>query len=136
VPGICESSTRDTNIALVRNLTRCIIVVMKRQLLVSRPAQGALTVLGQRISMSRRERRWTAADLAKRAHISVDTLRKIESGEPTVMIGSYFEVATLLGVELWEADHDAVERYKDRFRDRLALLPARVRPNNDEIGVR
>ena len=108
---------------------------MKRQLLVSRPAQGAITVLGQRIAMSRRERRWTAADLAKRAHISVDTLRKIESGEPTVMIGSYFEVATLLGVELWEADHDAVARYSDRFRDRLALLPARVRPTNDETGV-
>ena len=69
-------------------------------------------------------------------YISLDTLRKIERGEPTVMIGSYFEVATLLGVELWEADADAVERYKDRFRDRLALLPARVRPAADEAGGR
>jgi transcriptional regulator with XRE-family HTH domain len=109
---------------------------MKRPLLVSRPAQGAITVLGQRIAMARRERRWTAAELAQRAHISLDTLRKIERGEPTVMIGSYFEVATLLGVELWEADTDAVERYKDRFRDRLALLPARVRPTADEAGGR
>lgn len=109
---------------------------VKRKLLVSRPAQGAITVLGQRIAMSRRERRWTAADLATRAHISLDTLRKIEHGEPTVMIGSYFEVATLLGVELWEADLNAVERYKDRFRDRLALLPARVRMSSDEVGAR
>ena len=107
---------------------------MKRQLLVSRPAQGAITVLGQRIAMARRERRWTAADLARRANISLDTLRKIERGEPTVMIGSYFEVATLLGVELWDADLDAVERYQDRFRDRLSLLPARVRPTADENG--
>ena len=109
---------------------------MKRQLLVSRPARGAVTVLGQRIAMARRERRWTAANLAERAHISLDTLRKIERGEPSVMIGSYFEVATLLGVELWEADHDAVERYKDRFRDRLALLPARVRSSKDGMGDR
>jgi transcriptional regulator with XRE-family HTH domain len=109
---------------------------MKRQLLVSRPAQGAITVLGQRVAMARRERRWTAAELAQRAHISLDTLRKIERGEPTVMIGSYFEVATLLGVELWEADADAVERYKDRFRDRLSLLPSRVRPTSNESGGR
>jgi transcriptional regulator with XRE-family HTH domain len=109
---------------------------MKRSLLVSRPAQGAVTVLGQRIAMARRERRWTAAELAQRAHISLDTLRKIERGEPTVMIGSYFEVATLLGVELWEADTDTVELYKDRFRDRLALLPARVRPAPGEAGGR
>lgn len=100
---------------------------VKRPLLVSKVAQSAITVLGQRIAMARRERRWAAAELAQRAHISLDTLRRIERGEPTVMIGSYFEVATLLGVELWEADRDLVERYKDRFRDRLALLPARVR---------
>lgn len=43
------------------------------------------------------------------------TISKIESGEPTA---------------------DAAERYKDRFRDRLALLPARVRPTDDEIGIR
>jgi transcriptional regulator with XRE-family HTH domain len=109
---------------------------MKRPLLVSRPAQGAITVLGQRIAMARRERRWTATELARRAHISLDTLRKIERGEPTVMIGSFFEVATLLGVELWEADTDAVERYQDRFRDRLSLLPARVRATLDEVGGR
>ena len=105
---------------------------MKRALLVSRPAQAALTVLGQRVAMARRERRWTAAELAERAHISLDTLRKIERGEPTVMIGSYFEVAVLVGVELWEADRDTVERYKDRFRDRLALLPSRVRAASEE----
>jgi transcriptional regulator with XRE-family HTH domain len=109
---------------------------MKRSLLVSRPAQGAITVLGLRIAIARRERRWTSAELAHRVHISLDTLRKIERGEPTVMIGSYFEVATLLGVELWEADADAVERYKHRFRDRLSLLPARVRSAGDESGGR
>ena len=48
------------------------------------------------------------------------------------MIGSYFEVAVLVGVELWEADRDTVERYKDRFRDRLALLPSRVRAASEE----
>ena len=105
---------------------------MKRELLLSRPARAAITVLGQRVAMARRERRWTALELANRAHISLDTLRKIERGEPTVMIGSYFEVATLVGVELWEADRDNVERYRDRFRDRLALLPARIRPTNQE----
>ena len=51
------------------------------------------------------------------------------------MIGSYFEVATLVGVELWETDRDTVERYKDRFRDRLALLPSRARPRADESAL-
>ena len=92
-------------------------------------------MLGQRVAMARRERRWTAAELSERANISLDTLRKIERGEPTVMIGSYFEVATLVGVELWETDRDTVERYKDRFRDRLALLPSRVRPRADESAL-
>lgn len=105
---------------------------MKRPVLVSRAAQSAITVLGQRIAMARRERRWTAAELAQRAQLSLDTLRRIERGEPTVAIGSFFEVATLLGVELWDSDRDEVERYKDRFRDRLTLLPARVRPTAEE----
>jgi transcriptional regulator with XRE-family HTH domain len=108
---------------------------VKRQLLVSRQAQGAITVLGQRIAMSRRERRWTAAELAQRANISLDTLRRIERGEPTVMIGSYFEVATLLGVELWEPDPETVRRHQQQFRDRLTLLPARVRPRHDETRI-
>jgi len=60
----------------------------------------AAAVLGIQIATARRERRWTLANLAERAGITVVTLRKIENGDLSVSIGTYFEVATLLGFSL------------------------------------
>lgn len=87
----------------------------------------AAEVLGLEVARVRRERRWTVAELAVRAGISAFTLRKVERGHPSVALGTAFEVATLLGIQLFGADRAELSALVDRGRDRLALLPARVR---------
>ena len=87
----------------------------------------AVRVLGLEVAHARRARRWTEADLAERVGISAVTLRNIERGMPTVGIGMVFEAATILGIHLFGADRDGLRSMVERGRDRLALLPARVR---------
>jgi transcriptional regulator with XRE-family HTH domain len=88
---------------------------------------AAAQLLGLEVARARRERRWTANDLAERVGISTVTLRKIERGEPTVELGSAFEVATLLGIVLFASDRKELSTLVEHARTRLALLPARVR---------
>lgn len=92
-------------------------------------------VLGLEVARARRARRWTAAQLADRAGVSVTTLRKVEQGDPTVALGIAFEVAGLVGVELFATDRTGLAALIDRGRDRLALLPSRVRKPAGDIEV-
>ena len=87
----------------------------------------AVRVLGLEVARSRRARRWTETELAGRAGISAVTLRNIERGVPTVGIGTVFEVATILGINLFGADREEMSALVERGRYRLALLPSRVR---------
>lgn len=86
----------------------------------------AVELLGMEISRIRLERRITQRELAERAGISPDTLGSIEQGTPTVAIGTVFEVAHLLGIDLL-VDGDDLEATRSRTRQMLALLPGRVR---------
>jgi transcriptional regulator with XRE-family HTH domain len=87
----------------------------------------AVKVLGLELARAQRAKRWTEAALTERAGISAVTLRKIESGTPTVGVGTVFEVITLLGIDLLGADREELRSMVERGRDRLALLPSRVR---------
>jgi len=93
----------------------------------------AATVLGLEVARARRERRWTAVDLAERAGISPVTLRKIERGDPSVALGTVFEVASLLGIPLLSPDRRGLAQLADQATTRLALLPARVRARHTEV---
>jgi transcriptional regulator with XRE-family HTH domain len=100
---------------------------MPRRHTYSRQTVDAARTLGLSIARARRERRWTLTDLAERAGISPITLRKVERGDPTVALGTAFELATLLGVSLFGADADELSSLVAWSRDKLALLPERVR---------
>jgi transcriptional regulator with XRE-family HTH domain len=106
---------------------------MRRPHTYSRQTLDAARVLGLDVARARRQRRWTAEELAERAGISPVTLRKVEQGDPTVALGTAFEVATLLGIELFGADRDGLTSLVDRGRERLAMLPARVRSPAGEV---
>jgi transcriptional regulator with XRE-family HTH domain len=87
----------------------------------------ATRVLGLEIARARRARRWTINELAERAGVSRITVRAVEAGTPTVAIGTVFELATILGVDLFGARPSDFPELLARGQDRLALLPARVR---------
>jgi transcriptional regulator with XRE-family HTH domain len=93
---------------------------------LSPASREALEVLGWAIRAGRLQRRWTVAELAERVGVSRPTVAKVERGDPTVAIGTFFEAATLVGVPLF-ADDDARHRYAAHKRAELALLPGSAR---------
>ena len=93
----------------------------------SRITKEASLLLGKLIKLGRQERKLTASDLADRAGITRNTLRKIEAGDLTCEVGLVFEVATLAGVQLFSADSASLTRQIDSVDHRTALLPKYVR---------
>jgi transcriptional regulator with XRE-family HTH domain len=93
---------------------------------LSKTTVEIIAVLGEQVQAARRVRKWPAAELAQRAGISENTLRSIERGAPTVAIGSYLEVAVILGVPLY-GDVEARDVLRAAVRGRLPLLGKRVR---------
>lgn len=93
----------------------------------SRQTQDAAVAFGALVAAGRRSRSLTAKEFAERVGVSVPTLRKVESGNPSVALGTYLEAAVLAGVPLFNVDGRELASVADRARSRLALLPDRVR---------
>jgi transcriptional regulator with XRE-family HTH domain len=106
---------------------------MKRVRAYSRYAEQAALLLGQQVELARRERSWPIRELAERAGVSVNTIRKVESGDMTVAIGTAFDVAALLGVPLFHEDHDRVAIEAELTTARLAVLPRRTRAPRRQV---
>jgi transcriptional regulator with XRE-family HTH domain len=86
-------------------------------------AVDAARLLGARIRLGRRERRWSQDELAARAGITPRTLSKIEHGDLSVGLGTAFEAAALVGVPLFYAERSGLTADLDRTEARSALLP-------------
>jgi DNA-binding XRE family transcriptional regulator len=84
-------------------------------------------MLGNLIRIGRAERGLTAQELADRAGISRTTLHSIEKGAPGPEIGTVFEVAFLVGVQLLESDAPELRMHSAHLKEKLALLPKSVR---------
>jgi len=93
----------------------------------------AVFLLGQQIKLARKERRWPESELAQRAGISRGTLQKIEKGDLSCAVGLVFELAALVGLALLGDDQNSAPVQLDRVKDKIALLPQRVRTTNKVI---
>jgi transcriptional regulator with XRE-family HTH domain len=111
--------------------------IMRRAHQYSPYTLQAVRLLGIEIRRARRERRWTTAELAERVGITRPTLHNIEQGEPTVGVGIAFEAAALLGIPLFRDEPSQLAIDADRSRERLTVLPQRIRrprgPVNDDF---
>lgn len=92
----------------------------------SRHTRDAVTLLGKLIRLARKERGLSAAELAERTGISRGTLQRIEKGDPKVEIGIMFEAATIVGVNLFDADNGRLSENIARTDDKLALMPKAI----------
>jgi DNA-binding XRE family transcriptional regulator len=79
------------------------------------PARVALERLGRDLSIARRKRRISTADMASRLFVSRDTVWRLERGDPSVSVGT---LATAV--------------YVLQLHDRLAALAA---PDRDALGL-
>lgn len=92
----------------------------------SRYVREASALLGGLIRAARKERKLTAQELAERAGISRGLLQRIEKGDLKCEIGAAFEVATIVGVKLFDATESTLTKHLRQTEDKLALLPQRI----------
>lgn len=93
----------------------------------SRYTKDALNLLAGLIRASRLEQKMSAQELAERAGISRGMLLRIEKGDPKCEIGATFEVARLVGIDLFEAESSRLAMHLQHVEEKLTLLPKRVR---------
>lgn len=93
----------------------------------SRYSYDAIALLGALIREARKERKLTAQEVADRAGISRGLMQRIEKGNPKCEIGVVFEVATIVGVKLFDADEAGLSKHLRDTRSKLALLPKSIR---------
>ena len=93
----------------------------------------AAALLGALIREARNDRKLTAQELADRAGISRGLLQRIEKGNLKCEIGAVFEVATIVGIKLFEAKESALTKYLRQTREKLALLPKSVRKKSKTV---
>ena len=93
----------------------------------SRYTREASELMGKLIRLGRTEQKMTAQDLADRAGISRGLLQRIEKGDLKCEVGAVFEVATIVGVKLFDANSKSLESHISRVDDKLSLLPKYVR---------
>lgn len=93
----------------------------------SRYSREAMNLLGDLIRAARKERRMTAQEVADRAGISRGLLQRIEKGDPKCELGATFEVATIVGVKLFDTEAATLTQLIRQTEDKLALLPKSVR---------
>lgn len=99
----------------------------------SRYSRDATALLGSLIREARIDRRLTAQELADRAGISRGMLQRIEKGDLKCEIGAVFEVATIAGVKLFDADGGTLRQHLHQTREKLALLPKSVRKKSGTV---
>ncbi|MFA6303678.1 MAG: helix-turn-helix transcriptional regulator [Legionella sp.] len=93
----------------------------------------ACRLFGGLIQLGRKNKKWTAQDLADRAGITRLTLHKIEQGEMSCSIGLFFEVAALVGVSLYDMGEQSLSKQLGRVDDKLALLPKSIRQSKKVV---
>ena len=99
----------------------------------SRHSRNTTALLGGLIRTARKERKLTAQEVADRAGISRGLLQRIEKGNPKCEIGVVFEVATIVGVVLFDADETMLPKYLSQVRDKLILLPKSIRKKSSVV---
>ena len=99
----------------------------------SRYSHDAVALLSALIREARIERKLTAQQVADRAGISRGLLQRIEKGDMKCEIGVVFEVARIVGVDLFEENESRLSEKLDQTKKRLALLPKTAPKNSKPV---
>lgn len=93
----------------------------------SRYTREAVELFAVLIREARIERKLPAKELAERAGISRGLLQRIEKGDPNCSLGAVFEVAYLLGIQLFDSDERSLASNLAMRKEKLSLLPKMAR---------
>lgn len=109
------------------------MALQKKERPYSRYNVEAGKLLGKLIQVARKERRISEVALAERAGIARSTLQRIEKGDLTCEIGLVFEVATIVGVKLFDADSRFLRMQAETADFKIALLPKSIRKAKKDV---
>ena len=110
------------------------VVFMKRYPLPD-PVRRALAKLGRDLSLARRRRRLSQASLAERSGTAVNTVRRLEKGEPSGSIEHLARILYVLG------ELERLEALLDTGTDEVGLLmmdeslPQRIRARRSKEAL-
>jgi transcriptional regulator with XRE-family HTH domain len=95
----------------------------------SRYTEDAITLFSGLIRAARLERKLSAQEVAERAGISRSMLQRMEKGDLKCEVGAVFEVATIVGVNLFNAEPSSftLARHIKQTEEKLTLLPQKSR---------
>ena len=99
----------------------------------SRYSTEAVVLLGQMIRLGRIQRKLTVAELAERAGVSRGLVQRVERGNPGSALGSVFELAAIVGVQLFAADQQKLTFSVEDNQKKLTLLPYSIRSSRKAI---
>ncbi len=108
-------------------------MVFLNNMKISKATKEATLLLGQSIQIARKNKKQTEAELSERAKISKTTLRKIESGNLNCEIGIVFELATLVGIKLFDSDEKNQSKNLEYSKTQLMLLPKSIRKKKVKV---
>ena len=97
--------------------------------------KNILATLGENIKLARLRRKLSIRSMAERAGIATSTLGNIEDGSPSVSLGSYLQVLSVLRLEddlLLIADKDPVGR---QIQDAGLIVKKRAPKNNKTVSA-
>ena len=109
------------------HISKEISVINKRQRRISPVIAKSSEHIGNHLSTWRRIEGITARELAERAGVSVDTIRRLEHGDPSVGLGKVLAVSRVVGI-LSQVEESFDPASTERGRLRLQeSVPKRVR---------
>jgi transcriptional regulator with XRE-family HTH domain len=98
------------------------VVVPSRSPLNFPAEKRRLEALGDRLRAARKRRHFAVTTVAARAGVSRQTLYNVENGDPSVTLGTYLRVLTVLGLDA-DLDHVASDDRVGRRLQDLELEP-------------
>jgi transcriptional regulator with XRE-family HTH domain len=99
---------------------------MKSITVLSPIAKEALLLFATLIDTQRRKKGFSQMELAQRCGVSRSTIQNVLKGDPSVVIGTYFETAAILGVSLFTDDSIYHTQLVNQTEEILSLLPNRI----------
>jgi len=87
----------------------------------------AMHLLGATIRAERKIKKMSETELAERAGISRSLVQRVEKGDMTCGVGIVFEIAHIVGIQLFEADSSRLASQIKQVEDKLTLLPKTIR---------
>ena len=87
----------------------------------------ALTLLAGLIRAARLERKLSTQEVAERAGISRSMLQRIDKADMKGEIGAVLEVATIVGVKLFDPESSSLSKHIMQAQEKLSLLPQKAR---------